>query len=142
LTRKSVARVAYVAAAAAACAVGWLLVSGRLLAVMGGLAGEDIPAEAMPAMVAGGAFLVALVGVFGFLAWRPQWWGMLLCAWAGLSWVGFGLISRLFAAEAGHPIPADVANIPLISGGTLLAVGLLHLLLVASGFGRKSGQAA
>jgi hypothetical protein len=38
------------------------------------------------------AVFVMMLGVSLFLTVRPRWWGKLLCAFAGLAWIGFRVV--------------------------------------------------
>jgi hypothetical protein len=135
VNRTNVLRAAYLAAAAATCGVGWLLASGRLFEFMFSITGEapaGVELAVVPARIMGVAALTAFAGAFLWLARRPQWWGKLLCAWAGFSWTMFSLAIHVVAM--GQPVPTDIAVIPLVCGLTVLAAGVLHQIL-EPGFG-------
>lgn len=66
---------------------------------------------------------LGVVGVIlGFLAFRPYWWGKILCAWAGFAWSGFGAVATF------------VFNTPQLgwvsaAGLLLLGTGIAHQLI-------------
>jgi hypothetical protein len=71
------------------------------------------------------AFAIVLAGIFGFLAVRPYGWGKLLCAWAGLSWLGFSLIFAIVAPQSGGPLTIAVG----LAGALMLATAATHQIV-------------
>lgn len=115
-------RLAYGLAVAASLGMVALAGSGAVLRFMNDMAGEDLSgilptARYLPLIQA--AMLSALTGLLIFLFKRPYWWGKLLCAWAGLAWTGFGLISSLLLGPGVVPLSALCAGVAM-----LVAVGL------------------
>jgi len=120
--RVLVLRGAYLAAALATGAMGWFAASGRFESMMVSIMGA--PASMASVLHTMSMMNVVLFGlassVLVFLSFRPYWWGKLLCAWAGLSWSGFGLISSLIAA------PNSGSTMVGVAGVVLLATSIIH----------------
>lgn len=125
-----VLRAAYCLAMAATLALGWYLVSGQMERAFLVEAGSaDQVQRAFPGgirlivLVFAGVPLVGLLGAFMLLAFRPYWWGKVLCAMCGLSWTGFSLVSGVMPGGAG------VQVLPLAAAVTVLAVAVAHQIV-------------
>lgn len=120
-------RFAYWTAAAATGLMAWLAISGAIMGVFlaagSGAGPHPELAGAGDAMgIGSGLLLLLFAGLFVFLSFRPYWWGKLICAWAGLAWCMFGLISGVVAG------PQLTSPLVLAAGLTVLAAGLVHQL--------------
>lgn len=103
-TKVGLLRASYMVATAATLLVGWLAVSGLLGDLMFGMmrsTAGGVPPDFRQFLdgirFAQGGLMVALAGLFVFLAFRPYWWGELLCLWATLAWGMFGLVLLAFS---------------------------------------------
>ncbi|HEY8616175.1 hypothetical protein [Phenylobacterium sp.] len=88
--------------------------------------GPESPGVLGPAAAFVGFGIAA--GLFGYLAWRPAWWGKLACWFCALAWLLHGLVSLLLleiAPEFGVA-SATYAPVPLCCGLVALACGLIH----------------
>jgi hypothetical protein len=120
-------RYAYVIAALATAAMGWLTASGAMTRLM------PMPASRVSAPPLFWAFIdyiwcvqigvfLTLFGVMVFHVVRPQWWGKLVCAFAAVSWNGFCLVGL---ARGLFHFDAAIKTI-LAAGGAMACVGALH----------------
>ncbi|MCA3724095.1 MAG: hypothetical protein IM671_08955 [Phenylobacterium sp.] len=120
--RVLVLRGAYLAAALATGVMGWFALSGRLEAMIVSITGADastlLGLHAMIMMII--PLFGLLSGVLVFLSFRPYWWGKLLCAWAGLGWVGFGVIPSMVGA------PNSGSEMVGVAGLVMLSAAIIH----------------
>ncbi|HEX3989559.1 MAG TPA: hypothetical protein VHX39_00160 [Acetobacteraceae bacterium] len=122
------ARAAYLIAAAATAMMGFLAVSGKFTGVMVEIANlppelyvSPFPFEILTAInVLQSVYLAVLLGVFVFLAFRPFWWGKLICLGMGLTWVvggaGFAMIAGFY----------PIIECQIWAGVALLLAALMH----------------
>ena len=98
---------------------------GRMFELMGGAP----PPGFMETFYVGAALMTSFfLGLCGFLAWRPYWWGKLLCALAAVSWIGHAAISGFVLPDVfGPDFPAAI-HAAVVGGAGLvaLATGLAH----------------
>lgn len=119
-------RIAYVMAFGGAGLMGFLIASGAVMNQMVALAGEDAVARAdvegfrTVLTYGGSAVLVAFGALIAFLAFRPFWWGKLLCLFAGLAWLMNGLVMAAFGLEG------TTSSLILTCGAAMLGAALLH----------------
>ncbi|MDB5432226.1 MAG: hypothetical protein JWP35_3342 [Caulobacter sp.] len=126
--KRMVLRVAYGAAAVAVAVIG-VVVMNMLKAIFA--ATPQAGALVVPFSIFMVIVILAMAGVFVFLAWRPYWWGKLLVAMAAVSWLMNGAVSFLIATmidpasgDAGI-IAAFVATRPWV-----ISCGLVMLAVV------------
>ncbi len=117
---QSLVRVAYVLAVPAPMAVAWFLVSGRGWALMGLVYPRGFEWFATVISVSSGVTVAALSAVFLYLAYRPRWWGKIVCVFPAFAWTGFSLMSRLLGP------PSPLSWVPAAAGVLLLAVAVVH----------------
>jgi hypothetical protein len=129
MSRIAVQRVAYAVAALACLPVGWLVGSGQVfgLIVPGGLP-PQVRGMMMLPLGLGVAAVLALLAAFVYLAWRPQWWGKLLCALPAFPWIFFSLVARtmigILPGAARNP-GVELLWMPAVCGATLLACAIV-----------------
>ncbi len=119
-------RVAYLLAVGATALMAFLIISGAVMKQMNAMMGEDIAPD--PTLqqfettfsYVGGGVLLALAGLFVFLAFRPFWWGKLLCLFAGLAWLMNGLMMTAFGSGGA------TSSLIATSGGLMIIAALLH----------------
>jgi len=124
--RLLVLRVAYGAFAAAIVSLAAWMVFGPIQKIFA-LAGAG--SEFMLAFnLMAGLMTAAFVGLAAFLAWRPYWWGKLLCALGALSWIGHGAMSVfLMPMVLGPEFPAALHGAVVGGCGLIaLAAGVAH----------------
>jgi hypothetical protein len=120
-SRTTAVRSLYVCAAGVTLLMGVLAASGVLTQVL-----VDFGAPTSQAGLAKMFALAGFVPVFGafmFLAFRPAWWGKLLCILAGLSWIGFSLASSMVTGY--NAVLLSV----LAAGVAMFSIALAHQLL-------------
>jgi hypothetical protein len=79
-----------------------------------------------------GVIVAGLFGVFAYLAWRPQWWGKLLAAMCGLSWLMNGAVSLLFEHldfSQGDPVATSMVHIFISSRPLSLTCGMVMVAI-------------
>jgi hypothetical protein len=129
--RKLIAlRAAYAVAVAAALTLGWYLTSGQMDgAFLAGAGSADELQQAIPGglhtilLVFAGVPFIGLTGAFTLLAFRPYWWGKVLCAMCGISWTMFSL------ASAAMPGGAGIQILPLAAGAAVFAAAIVHQIV-------------
>lgn len=118
MVKQNVVRGAYLLAVAGPLSLGWLSVSGRLWDLV--QFPEFLGGFLTVLAVTTGILFAAVAGLYLYLAYRPRWWGKLVCLWAGVSWIGFAGMSRLM--HGGNPVLWGPAG----AGALLLLVALVH----------------
>ena len=133
-------RIAYIAATAAAVVLAFIGASGALLNSLMALGGGPSPDMLLPKSATlifrygGAAFMLAFSGLWLWLTIRPQWWGKLLCVWAGLSWTMFGAVFCMIASFVNKPV--DPAALAVLGCGlVMLAVAVIHQVVDPRLFG-------
>jgi hypothetical protein len=127
-SKTTAVRSLYVCAAGVALLMGALTAFGALTQVLADF-GAPKSQVGLAKMFALAGFVPALVA-FVFLAFRPEWWGKLLCVWAGLSWIGFSLVSATVTG-----FNATLMTI-LAAGVAMFVIALAHQPLDTSFGGR------
>jgi len=124
--RPMLMRAGYFLAVLASLVVAWLSISGHVLEIMrfptAGPAFFMLVIRA--AALGGGLFGLGFAGLLGYLAFRPKWWGKLVCAFAGVSWTLFSVSATLM--HRGSPSPFSLW--PGAAGAVLLTCAILHHL--------------
>jgi hypothetical protein len=125
-----VLRAAYCVAVAAVLTLGWYLVSGQMdRAFLAGADSTDPLRQVGPGgsrtilLVFAGLPFIGLMGAFMLLAFRPYWWGKVLCAMCGVSWMMFSL------ASAAMPGGAGIQVLPLVAAAAVFAVAIVHQII-------------
>jgi hypothetical protein len=121
--RVSMLRAGYLLAAFGALTMAALTGSGAITNAM--IAAAHAPPHMKPVLLPGlipevTVGFVLFATLFVFLAFRPYWWGKLLCVWAGLSWTGFGAGSLVLLHNN------LVGGAALAGGGAVLLAALIH----------------
>ncbi|MBS0297034.1 MAG: hypothetical protein JSR45_12040 [Proteobacteria bacterium] len=138
--RLLVVRVAYLFATAAVLVLSALSASGALLNSFAALDGGPSLDTLLPKSFilllryGGAAFTLALAALWLWLAVRPQWWGKLLCVWAGLSWTMFGAVFCMIASLVAKPVD-PAALVVLGCGLVMLTVAVVHQVVDPRLFG-------
>ncbi len=120
--KQSVIRIAYVLAVAAPLAMGWLVVSGQIWSLMRLKLPPSFQVFVTIITVMSGVLVAAMGAVFLYLAYRPRWWGKIICLFPAVSWLGFSVMS----GAMGPPNP--VRWVPAAAGALLLLVASVHHL--------------
>jgi hypothetical protein len=128
MSRLAIKRAAYVVAAVATL-VGC---GGGMGGFLGLIAKFPAPLQfwaiAVVPLALAGLVFAGLIALFISLALRPRPWGKLVCV-VGVPWIGFSAIFSVLS-QMGTGIPYNpLLLLPGIGGATLLAVGLVLLVL-------------
>ena len=112
-------RLAYLIAVVVVLLIGWLAFSVDLVALMGfdqmGLPPDAVGALGAFINVVNGVALVGVVAVLLYLAYRPRWWGKLLCLWPAVSWIGFAAMRhRGYARDSSLRLTVGVAGVAML----------------------------
>ena len=92
------------------------------------LGGAGVPPQLqLVALAMGGVPLLVIAGLFSYLAWKPNWWGKLVCL-VGVPWIMFSIIIESFGELWGVE-QSPLFLLPALGGGVLLVVGVTLVVL-------------
>jgi hypothetical protein len=136
-----VQRAAYLCAAASVAAIAWLVGTGSLAATMisamrlalGRVPSYEI-ASAQALRYPQTLLCLCYASVLLYLAYRPQWWGKLLCA-GGVIWIGFGL--SVGSISGWQPALTWILSAGAVMSGAAIALQIVDPRL---GFGLGSAE--
>jgi hypothetical protein len=121
----------YLGAAVAFAVIGWLIASGAAVDFITTIHQPTLRSPSrmvlfLPKAVVFGldALDATFVFLMLFLAYRPYWWGKIICLWAGLAWVGFAVTASYFYFQTSL-VPVAV----FICGVFMIAVAVAHQIV-------------
>jgi hypothetical protein len=125
-SKLNLVRSGYVAVAlAVVCLLVWMLIGEPAMVLAAFGPSDDIRLAMLWSL---SCMMAAIIALFLFLAYRPYWWGKLICALAALSWIGHGAMAFALLPMLDVPdiSPMAYAAVPIVSGIVALACGILH----------------
>lgn len=111
-------RIDYVAAAIATATLGWAAFSGGVAGVL--VAAKAKHGESVPSVMQNlfiyvpGTMALLGVALFLYLALRPHWLGKVLCAWAGVSWIGFAVVASKLHISSASTLSVGIAGVVML----------------------------
>jgi len=117
-------RTAYVIASLASLTLAIWAGLGHAVELMDDIAGE-LPSPELREIWSAvrypqAVFGILFTGLFVFLVTRPYWWGKILCLWAAVSWLGFGVaVMLMWQAD-------PRLFVPIGTGSAMLLAFIIH----------------